>query len=396
MSYSICSFGKEFMTTAMRQNDEFRVPERLKGMQKSNIRQIFDSALPGSINFGLGQPDLPTATCIREEAKRVIDEEPLGYTSHLGLPELREKIVGEYPHLDITKDDCVVTVGSNEALFCALMTLCEAGDEVLVPNPAFPAYPAINNLADAKTVLYRLPKEKGFGFDAVEFEKSITDKTRAVIVLSPSNPTGRTLSRGNLQTMAKILEGTGIYAVSDEIYRELYFTDERPASISEYYEKTLVVGGLSKNMSMTGWRMGWLLGPTDVMKKSLVVHGYNTVCASTITQRASLTYWTEDGKHEEAEAREIYKSRRDLLVKLIDEELGLNAVSPEGAFYSMLDISELGDEMDLVNKFLEHKVITVNGSGFGDEATGFLRISFCASEDDIRIGVKRMKEALGA
>jgi aspartate/methionine/tyrosine aminotransferase len=381
------------MVASEKQN-EFRVPKRLQGMQKSNIRQIFDSALPGSINFGLGQPDLPTPECIRNEAIRVINEEPLGYTTHAGLPELREKIVGEYEHLNLSKDDCIVTVGSNEALFCVLMTLCEAGDEVLVPNPAFPAYPAINNLADAKTVLYRLPKEKGFGFDAGEFEKQITDKTRAAIILSPSNPTGRTLSREDLKDIAKILDGTGIYAVSDEIYRELYFTDERPASISEYYENTLVVGGLSKNMAMTGWRMGWLLGVPEVIKKALVIHGYNTVCASTITQRAALAYWTEAGKKAEAEAREIYRKRRDLLVKLIDEELNLKAVSPEGAFYSMVDISEIGDEMEIVNKFLENRVITVNGSGFGDEAKGFLRISFCASEDKIREGVKRMKEAL--
>ena len=379
---------------ASEKKDEFRVPERLQGMQKSNIRQIFDSARPGSINFGLGQPDLPTPRCIRDEAIRVINEEPLGYTSHAGLPALREKIVGEYPHLDITKDECIVTVGSNEALFCAAMTLCEKGDEVLVPNPAFPAYPAINNLAGAKTILYRLPKEKGFGFDAAEFEKRITDKTRAAIILSPSNPTGRTLSRENLQTIAKILDGTGIYAVSDEIYKDLYFTDEKPASISEYYEKTLVVGGLSKNMSMTGWRLGWLLGDAEAMKKALVVHGYNTVCAATVSQKAALAYWTKAGKKAETEAREIYKSRRDLLVKLIDEELGLKAVSPEGAFYSMVDVSELGDEMELVRKFLENRVVTVNGSGFGDEAKGFLRISFCTGEDDIREGIKRMKEAL--
>jgi aspartate/methionine/tyrosine aminotransferase len=380
---------------ATKETKGFRVPERLQGMQKSNIRQIFDSALPGSINFGLGQPDLPTPECIRDEAIRVINEEPLGYTSHAGLPELREKIIGEYEHLNLSKDDCIITVGSNEALYDVLMTLCEKGDEVLVPNPAFPAYPAMNKLAGAKTVLYRLPKEKGFGFDVNEFEKQITNKTRVAIILSPSNPTGRTLSREDLKEIAKILDGTGIYAVSDEIYRELYFTDERPASISEYYEKTLVVGGLSKNMSMTGWRMGWLLGIPEVIKKALVIHGYNTVCASTITQKASLAYWTEAGKQAEAEAREIYKRRRDLLVRLIDQELNLKAVSPEGAFYSMVDVSTLGDEMDLVNKFLENRVITVNGSGFGDEAKGFLRISFCASEDKIREGVKRMKEALG-
>ena len=337
----------------------------------------------------------PHPECIRKEAIRVIEEEDNGYTSHLGLIELREKILSEYPHLHLSPDDCIVTIGSNEALFDVLMTLCEEGDEVLVPNPAFPAYPAMNSLAGAKTVLYRLPKEKGFAFDAEEFEKKITDKTRAVVVLSPSNPTGRALTKEDLQTMANILEGTGIYVVSDEIYKDLYFTDEKPASISEFYENTMVIGGLSKNMSMTGWRLGWFLGDPNVMQKALVVHGYNTVCASTISQKAALAYWTEEGKNAEAEARAIYKSRRDLLVSLIKSELGMDAISPEGAFYSMLDISALGDEMDLVNKFLKNRVITVNGSGFGDEAEGFLRISFCASEDDIRLGIKRMKEALG-
>lgn len=376
------------------EKEEFRVPRRLRGMQKSNIRQIFDAALPGSINFGLGQPDLSTPRCIREEAVRVIQKEENGYTSHAGLPELRQHIVDDYPHLGLTADDCIVTVGSNEALYCATMALCEEGDQVLVPNPAFPAYPAINRLAGAETVLYRLPKEKEFGFDAEEFEKQITDKTRVAIILSPSNPTGRSLSRDDLKEIAGILEGTGIYAISDEIYKELYFTDERPASISEYYDKTLVVGGLSKNMSMTGWRMGWLLGVPEAIKRALVVHGYNTVCTSTITQKASLAYWTDAGKHAEDHCREIWRRRKDLLMELIESELRLPAFEPEGAFYTMMDVSSLGDEMDLVNKFLENKVITVNGSGFGDEAKGFLRISYCASEENIEEGIARMKKAI--
>lgn len=376
------------------ESKEFRVPKRLRDMQKSNIRQIFDSALPGSINFGLGQPDLPTPKCIRDEAVRVIQEEDNGYTSHAGLPALRKHVVEDYPHLDLTSDDCIITVGSNEALYCATMALCEEGDEVLVPNPSFPAYPAINRLSGAETVLYRLPKERGFAFDPAEFESRINDKTRAAIILSPSNPTGRTLSREDLKSIATILKGTGIYAISDEIYKDLYFTDDKPASISEYYDRTVVVGGLSKNMSMTGWRLGWLLGVPEVIKKALVVHGYNTVCSSTISQKAALAYWTAEGKRAEAECREIWSRRKDLLISLIKSELGLTAFEPEGAFYTMIDISPLGDEMDLVKTFLRNKVITVNGSGFGDEATGFLRISFCASEDNIREGVKRMKRAI--
>ncbi|MEZ5307952.1 MAG: aminotransferase class I/II-fold pyridoxal phosphate-dependent enzyme [Pyrinomonadaceae bacterium] len=382
------------MSEVKMRKGEFRVPKRLQGMKKSNIRQIFDSAPAGSINFGLGQPDLATPEPIRNEAIRVISEEDLGYTSHAGLPALRERIAEDYRHMGVSADDCIVTVGSNEALFCAIMALCEEGDEVMVPNPAFPAYPAINRLAGGTTVLYRMPREKGFGFDAAEFEKAITEKTRAVIVLSPSNPTGRTLKAEELKTIASILDGTGIYAISDEIYRDLYYTDERPGSISEHYENTLVVGGLSKNMSMTGWRLGWLLGPADVMKSALVVHGYNTVCASTISQKAALAYWTDEGKKAETECREIWNRRKDLLISLIESELGLTAFAPEGAFYTMMDVSSLGDEMEIVNLFLENKVITVNGSGFGDEARGFLRISFCASEENIREGVLRMKKAI--
>lgn len=375
---------------------EFRAPRRLRKIQKSDIRQIFDSALPNSINFGLGQPDLPTPECIKREAIRVIEEEKNGYTSHAGLPKLRENIVNEYPHLNLSKEDCIVTIGSNEALFSILMTLCEETDEILVPDPAFPVYSAISNLVGAETVCYRLPRENDFSFDAGEFEKQITNKTRAVIVLSPSNPTGKILSRDDLQSIAKILKDTGIFVVSDEIYKELYFTDEKPASISEYYENTLVVGGLSKNVSMTGWRLGWLLGVSEVMKKALAVHGYNTVCASTISQKAGLAYWTAEGKQADVNSRKIYKRRRNLLISMIENELGLRVIQPEGAFYSMLDIAHLGDDMELVNKFLRHRVITVNGSGFGDEAKGFLRISFCVSEDDICEGIKRMKKALGS
>jgi aspartate/methionine/tyrosine aminotransferase len=181
------------MTQAIEENKGNRVPKRLRGLRQSGILQIFERALPDSINFGLGQPDLPTPECIRREAIRVIEEEQNGYTPHAGLQALREKIISEYPHLDLTADDCFVTLGSNEALFCAVMALAEEGDEVLVPDPSFTLYPAINQVAGAETVFYRLPKEKGFAFDAAEFESRLTDRTRAVIVLSPSNPTGRSL-----------------------------------------------------------------------------------------------------------------------------------------------------------------------------------------------------------
>jgi aspartate/methionine/tyrosine aminotransferase len=375
--------------------NEFRVPKRLQGIEKSMIRQIADRALPDSINFGLGEPDLQTPDCVRNEAIRVISEEQNGYTLQAGIVPLREKIVAEYPHLSLSVNDVIVTVGSSEALFLALMTLCEEGDEILVPNPCFPAYLGINKIAGAKTVYYRLPAEKGFAFDLDEFKSKITDKTRAVIVLSPSNPTGRVHTREELQSIAEVLKGTGIYVVSDEIYRDVYFTDERPNSISEFYDKTLIVGGLSKVMSMTGWRLGWLTGCPEVMKSAFILHGYNVTCTSAISQKAALMSWTDEGNSAMQNAREIYKKRREHILNEIKTNLNLPAISPEGAFYTMLDVRSIcDDEMEICEKFLQNRVITIAGKAFGEETKGFLRLSFCCDEAKITEGIRRMKEAV--
>jgi aminotransferase len=378
------------------QQNEFRVPKRLQGIEKSMIRQIADRALPDSINFGLGEPDLQTPDCIRNEAVRVIQDEQNGYTLQAGLVPLREKIVTEYPHLNLATNDVIVTVGSSEALFCALMTLAEEGDEVLVPDPSFPAYWGIINMTGAKMTKYRLPAEKGFAFDLDEFKKQITDKTRVVMILSPSNPTGRVHNRDELKSIAEVLNGTGIYVISDEIYSDVYFTEIRPASISEYYDKTLIVGGLSKAMSMTGWRLGWLAGASEVMKSAFILHGYDVTCVSAISQKAALKAWTDDGKQAMENAREIYKKRREHILHEIKTQLNLPAISPEGAFYTMLDVRSLADdEMEICEKFLQNRVVTIAGKAFGDETKGFLRLSFCCDEAKITEGIRRMKEALG-
>jgi aminotransferase len=379
---------------AITQN-EFRVPKRLQGIEKSLIRQIADRALPDSINFGLGEPDLQTPDCIRNEAIRVISEEQNGYTLQAGLPILREKIVSNYPHLSLDINDVIVTVGSSEALYLALMTLCESGDEVLVSNPCFPAYWGIIQMSGAKMVEYRLPADKGFAFDLEEFKSKLTDKTRVVMILSPSNPTGRVHTREELKQIAETLKGTGIYVISDEIYSDVYFTEEKPASISEFYDKTLIVGGLSKVMSMTGWRLGWLTGSPEVMKSAFILHGYDVTCTSAISQKAALKAWTDEGQVAMQNARNIYKNRREHILKEIETQLGLPAISPEGAFYVMLDVRSICyDEMEICEKFLQNRVITIAGKAFGDETKGFLRLSFCCDETKITEGIRRMKEAL--
>ena len=373
--------------------NKFAPPKRLQGIEKSVIRQVFDRALPGSINLGLGEPDLPTPAVIREAAVKVIVEQQNGYTSHAGLPALREKVAAEYPYLDGRPERVVITAGSQEALYLALLALVDEGDEVLLPNPGFVAYPTIVRMAGGNSVFYRLPRKRGFAFDADEFRRALSPRTKVVVCISPSNPTGRTLSQDDLAQIGRAVREHGAYLISDEIYRDLYYTPERPGSLASFYDRTIVIGGLSKSMSMTGWRLGWLCGEEAVVQAALVLHGYTTTCASAVSQKASLAAWTEEAEQARAGFRETFRARRDYLLELIDTELGLRAVTPEGAFYTMVDVSQYGPSMQVAEALLNERVITVPGAAFGSEGEGYLRVSFCADHETLAEGVRRIKKA---
>lgn len=376
---------------------EFQPAKRLRGIEKSMIRQLFDRARPGSINLGLGEPDLPTPQVIRRAAVRTIAEEQNGYTSHAGLAALREHVAAEYPQLRLTPESVIITAGSQEALYLALMTLVDEGDEVLLPDPGFVAYPAIVRMAGGRSVFYRLPATRNFAFDAEDFRRRLSPRTKAVVCISPSNPTGRTLSRDDLAAISATLAGTNIFVISDEIYRELYFTAERPASIASYYARTLVIGGVSKALSMTGWRLGWLCGDEDFIKSALVLHGYVTTCASTISQKAAAAAaWTTEAETARQDMRNVFRERRDYLLGLMERELGLPTVIPDGAFYAMVDTSAYGSSTKVAETLLKHGVITVPGAAFGSEAEGFLRVSFCADKPVLAEGVRRIGEALAS
>ncbi len=373
---------------------EFQPAARLRGIEKSIIRQVFDRALPGSINLGLGEPDLPTPDVIRKEAARIVVEEQNGYTQHAGLPSLRERIASDYRFLEGKTERVIVTAGSQEALYLTLMTLVDVGDEVLLPDPGFVAYPTIVRMAGGTPIFYSLPAGNDFEFDAEDFRRRLSPRTKVVVCISPSNPTGRTLSNEDLRAMAAALEGTGVHVISDEIYIELYYTHEKPSTISDFYERTIVIGGLSKSMSMTGWRLGWLCGDESVIKSALVLHGYVTTCASTVSQKAALASWSDEAERAREEIRRTFRERRDHLLSIIESELGLRAISPRGAFYTMVDVSAYGDSMSVAERMLEQRVITVPGSAFGTEGEGFLRVSFCADREVLDEGVRRMNEAL--
>lgn len=374
--------------------NKFALPKRLQGIEKSVIRQVFDRALPGSINLGLGEPDLWTPSIIREAAVAAITEAQNGYTSHAGLPALRQLIAAEYPYLEENIDRVIVTAGSQEALYLALLVLVDEGDEVLLPNPGFVAYPTIVKMAGGTVKSYRLPRENGFAFDRDEFRHALTPQTKVVVCISPSNPTGRTLSRDDLAFIADAVRDHGAYLISDEIYRELYYTAERPESAPSFYERTIVISGLSKSMSMTGWRLGWIAGDEAVIKAALVLHGYVTTCASTVSQKASLVAWSGEAETARAGFRETFRARRDHLLNLIETELGLRAVTPDGAFYTMLDVHEFGQSMKVAEALLDARVITVPGAAFGSESEGFLRVSFCADLETLSEGVQRIKKGL--
>lgn len=379
---------------ATKEQIQFQLPKRLRGLQPTLIRQFFERALPDSINFGLGEPDLPTPQFLREEAARVALDEQNGYTSHPGIPALREKIAEQYPHLNLGLNDVVVTVGSQEAMTAAFLCIVDEGDEVLLPNPSFPAYDACVKISQGTPVYYRLPADNDFKFDIANFKSKITSKTKAAVVISPSNPTGKIFTPDDLKQIADALKDTGIYLISDEIYADLYF-GERPHSASEYYDKTIIVSGLSKSLSMTGWRLGWAASSQpEIMRAIQTLHGFLTVCTSAITQKAALLGWTPEAEAAKQTAREIYKKRGSFLVDLFDKELGLKATSPEGAFYTMLDVRSLGDDIEIAEKCLQNRVVTVPGAAFGSEAKGFLRISFCNTEEKMVEGVRRMKDAL--
>jgi aspartate aminotransferase len=374
----------------------FAPPKRLQGIEKSVIRQVFDRAQPGSINLGLGEPDLPTPDVIRRAAVKAIVEEQNGYTSHAGLPTLREKVAGDYAYLEQRPERVIITAGSQEALYLALLALVDEGDEVLLPNPGFVAYPTIVRMAGGTVSYYRLPRERGFEFDIEEFRRALTPGTKVVVCISPSNPTGRVLSQNDLANIADAVKDHGAYLISDEIYRDLYYTAERPGSLSTFYDRTIVISGLSKSMSMTGWRLGWLCGDEALVRAALVLHGYVTTCASAVSQKASLVAWSDEAEQARAGFRETFRARRNHLLALIQSELRLRAVTPEGAFYTMLDVSDYGPSMRVAEALLEERVITVPGAAFGSESEGFLRVSFCADHDTLSEGVQRIKRGLKA
>jgi aspartate/methionine/tyrosine aminotransferase len=377
----------------------FTPAQRLAGIEKSMIRRIYDRAPAGSINLGLGEPDFPTPAVIREQAVRFINAGKIGYTPNAGILELRRAIVGYYGD-EANYESVCVTNGSQEALFVTVMALVNPGDEVMVPDPGFVAYPTMVRMAGGTPVFYKLRAKYEFDFSVEDFKRKISEKTRAVIVNSPANPTGGILPPIDLFLIAKNLTRTGAIVIADEIYHEIYF-GRRPTSVAEIYPNTLRISGLSKSHAMTGWRLGWVYGDPEIIRHLVVLHQYATTCASTISQRAALAAFTDEGRAAQEKLRADLRARRDFLVEMIDSQLadvlapasGPARIVPDGAFYLMLNVSRFGTSFEVAERLLENKVITIPGAAFGEEGEGYLRLSFATDFETMREGVRRIKHA---
>jgi len=370
---------------------------RMDGIERTLIRRIFDAAPPDAINLGLGQPDLPTPPKFALAGIAGITAGRTGYTSTAGDPAVRAAVARRYPSIASGPDNVVITIGSQEAVFTSIMTLIDPGDEVLVPDPGYPAYPIVVRLLGGLPATYPLRPERSFRLDPGDLLARLTPRTRLVVLCSPSNPTGAMDDERDLEPLASALATRGIPWISDEIYSG--FAYDRPApSISKFApEGGIVVSGLSKDLSMTGWRIGWAVGPTRIVARIIAAHQYVVTCASSVSQAAALEALDEGSRTDRASYLEIFRQRRALMGDELRRIDGLPVTTPDGAFYFFIDVRRFGSSLAIAERVLRNrKVILIPGEAFGDGGAGFLRISYAARDEDIVRGVGALGAELAA
>jgi len=374
---------------------KLRPAGRVASLERTLIRQIFDEAPAGAINLGLGQPDLPTPAELCLEGVRGIAEQRTGYTTTAGDPGLRAAIAEEYGEFARGVESVVVHVGSQEALFCTVMALCDPGDELLYPDPGYPAYRTLATLAGAAPVPYPLRPERAFRLDPADIEGRLTRRTRAVIVCSPGNPTGAVHGAAEIEHLAGRLEHHGVPWVSDEIYRGFSYVGEVP-TLSRHSGAGVVVSGLSKTHAMTGWRVGWAVADPQLAARITALHQYVATCAPSISQAAARAAFRPAGREAAERYRLLFAGRRELMASELTRHRGLSFALPDGAFYFFVRVEGENDSVALARRILEReRVITIPGPAFGEGGEGYLRLSFAASERSISEGVRAIGRVVG-
>jgi aspartate aminotransferase len=361
------------------------------------------------ISFATGEPDFVTPPAIREEAKRALDEGLTHYTPSAGIPELKRAVVNKLARdngLKYDDDEVTITCGAKQAIYNALQVIIDPGDEVIIPAPYWVSFPDQVRLADGKPVIITTTIDGSFKVTPKALEQAITSRTRAIILNTPSNPTGSAYTQEELERIGGLMCRHGITVISDEIYEKLTYDGFVHTSIAAAHppakEITIVVGGVSKAYAMTGWRMGFAAGPKEIITKMTMLVGQQITGIPAFVQRACVAAF--DGAHEEVERmRREFESRRDLMLKRLLTVPGISCHKPEGAFYLFPNVGSYlgrkwkGHTMDsataLANFLLEEgHIAVVSGDPFG--APGHIRLSYAASREDIEEGIRRLKEAL--
>lgn len=369
----------------------------------SGIRKFFDiaSTVENVISLSVGEPDFKTPWAIRKEAIKTLEKGKTAYTANAGLIRLRE-VIAEYIQRKIgvsydPKSEIIVTVGGSEAIDCAFRAICNPGDEVIVPEPSFVCYEPLVRMAGGVPVIVETKLENNFKLTAEEIKEKITDKTKALVLPFPNNPTGAVMHRDDLEKIAEVIRDKDIFVISDEIYSELTYGDERHVSIAEIEgmrERTILINGFSKAFSMTGWRMGYFAAPKPVTTQMLKIHQYAIMCGPTVSQYAAVVAMT-DCEEEVIRMRDEYNARRRFVVKGFND-MGLDCFEPEGAFYAFPCIKSTGlSSQEFCTQLLnKKKVAIVPGDAFGESGEGFVRVSYAYSLQHLNIALERIREFL--
>ena len=383
-------------------NYEQILSQRIMDVKPSGIRRFFDilEEMKDAISLGIGEPDFVTPWHIRDAGIYSLEKGFTKYTGNAGMAELRREIAS-YLHrrFDLDYDfasQIIVTVGGSEAIDLALRCLINPGDEVIVPVPSFVCYGPLASMAGGTPVYVELQAENEFRLTADQLKAAITPKTKALVLPFPSNPTGGIMERKDLEAIAEVLEGTDIMVISDEIYAELTY-GQHPVSIANLpsmKDRTLIVNGFSKSHAMTGWRMGYVCGPKEIIQQMLKLHQFGIMSAPTVSQYAAIEAM-RNGDVDIEKMRDEYDGRRRYLVENL-RRIGLPCFEPKGAFYVFPDIRSTGLSSDeFCERFLmEEKVAVISGSAFGPGGEGFVRCCYATSMKDIAEALTRLDNFL--
>lgn len=376
--------------------------KEIQDIKPSGIRKFFSLAreMEGVISLSVGEPDFKTPWRVRRAAIRSLEEGKTWYTANAGMQELKEEISKYLERrfsLSYDSEELFVTVGGSEAIDICLRALINPGDEVMVVEPSFVCYTPIAKLAHAKVVHISTKAENGFSLTAGELKAAITEKSKVLVLPFPSNPTGGTMTRKQLEEIADVLRGTNIMVLSDEIYAELTYGGKNHVSIANIEgmkERTVVVNGFSKAYAMTGWRLGYACGPRPIIDQMLKLHQFAIMCAPTMSQFAAIEAmkYCDDAI---VEMREEYDMRRRMIVDRLNN-MGLTCFEPKGAFYVFPSIRISGMTSDeFCEKLLySKKVAVIPGTAFGESGEGHIRICYAYSMEHLKTALDQIEKFL--